>query len=79
MTSLDPRFLTQAPLSGSQVVNLLHSGYNVSSNNSTTGQNLTITKIPENPDIIPSISNTQNPIPLLLLVGGLLLLAIVLK
>ena len=76
MTSLDSRFLPSRPLEGSEVVNLLHSGFNVSSNNLTQGQNLTIAA---NSDIIES-SRTQDNLksisPLFLIAGGIVLFLI---
>ena len=76
MTSL--KYLTSnRPLEGSEVVNLLHSGYNVSSNNSTKGQNLVIAA---NSDIIeasrtPDV-NLSSISPLFLAAGAIVLFLI---
>ena len=75
-TSLKP-ITTNQSLEGSQVINLLHSGYNISSNNSTKGQNLVIAA---NSDIIESSRtpeiNLKSISPLFLIAGGIALFLI---
>lgn len=90
---LNQKITPLKPLEGSQVTSLLHSGYNVSSNNSTSGQNLTISKniepktneqITDNKNIIPNSQNISSELSkpqnhLLILIIGLAVTAIILK